>query len=462
MLTEGKVSDYELTIRAQNGTETVVSYNAATFQDRDRKLQGVFAAARDVTERIQAEQERESAREEADRANRAKSEFLSRMSHELRTPLNAVLGFAQLLELDHLTPEQREGTGEILKAAKHLLELIDEVLDISRIEAGRLRLSLEPVDAVHAVEECISLLRPQAEQEAVTLTLEPQGAPERSAYVTADRQRLKQVLLNLISNGVKYNRQHGSVRISIDQTEQGRRISIDVTDTGRGIPAEQMEQLFAPFERLAAKGSSIEGTGLGLALSRPLVEAMGGTISVTSEPGTGSTFSVELAAADDAGVLPEDPDRSQEDFAATFATSTPRTILYIEDNLSNLKLVERVISRRPGYVLMSAMQGGIGVTLARDHLPDLILLDLDLPDIRGEEVLGRLRSDPRTATLPVVVISAEATSDQRSRLMGAGARDFISKPISIDRLLRIVDEHCADDQAPRNGSPPEGSGTDTP
>jgi PAS domain S-box-containing protein len=440
------IEHYETRRWTKDGRMVDVSMTISPIRDADGNVLGASTIARDVSERRKAEQERESAREEADRANRAKSDFLSRMSHELRTPLNAVLGFAQLLEMDHLRPEQKEATGEILKAGKHLLELIDEVLDISRIEAGRLRLSLEPVDAVHTVEECISLLRPQAEQEGVTLTLEPQDAPDRSAYVTADRQRLKQVMLNLISNGIKYNRQHGSVRVSIDQTEQRRRIRIDVTDTGRGIPAEQMEQLFAPFERLGAEGSNIEGTGLGLALSRPLVEAMGGAISVTSEPGTGSTFSVELAAAVDAGVL-EDRDPSQGDVAATFATSTPRTILYIEDNLSNLKLVERVMSRRPGIVLMSAMQGGIGVTLARDHQPDLILLDLDLPDIRGEEVLGRLHSDPRTATLPVVVISADATSGQRRRLIDAGARDFINKPISIDRLLRIVDEYCADGQA---------------
>jgi PAS domain S-box-containing protein len=438
------IEQYETMRLTKDGGTIDVSLTVSPIKDADERIVGASTIARDVSERKRSDAEHESARQAADRANQAKSEFLSRMSHELRTPLNAVLGFAQLLGMDQQTPEQEEATKEILKAGTHLLELIDEVLDIARIEAGRLRLSLEPVDAVQVVEESISLLQPQARQEGVTLWMDPRDASDPAVHVVADRQRLKQVLLNLISNGVKYNREDGTVRVSIDRTGDASRIRIDVTDTGRGIPVERIERLFAPFERLGAEETGIEGTGLGLALTRPLVEAMGGTISVTSEVGRGSTFSVELASAEDAASDPGDRFPSDEEIAATAMPARARTVLYVEDNHSNLKLMERVLARRPGITLVSAMQGSLGVTLARDHRPDLILLDLNLPDMRGEEVLARLHSDPRTAEVPVVVISADATSGQRSRLVEAGAFDFITKPFDVDRLLQIVDEYCAD------------------
>lgn len=435
-----RINHYETKRRTKDGRTLDVSLTVSPIRNALGKVTGASTIARDITERKEMEGEREAAREEADRSNRAKSDFLSRMSHELRTPLNAVLGFAQLLDMDALTPEQREATQEIIKAGKHLVELIDEVLDISRIEAGRLRLSLEPVDAIQAVEECISLLTPLANEEGVKLTLEQST---RSVYVIADRQRLKQVLLNLIANGIKYNRQNGKVRIVLEPTGQGLRERIAVVDTGRGIPAERMEQLFDPFERLGAEESHVAGTGLGLALSKRLVEAMGGTISVVSEPGAGSTFAVELAAARETPVDVEDQSPPAEENAPS-PTSTSRTILYIEDNLSNLKLVERLVARRPGIALVTAMQGSIGMTLARDHRPDLILLDLNLPDITGEEVLLRLHSDPQTAELPIVVISADATEGQIRRLLDAGASDYITKPLNVRRFLQIVDDFCTE------------------
>jgi PAS domain S-box-containing protein len=438
------IEQYETIRRTKDGQTIDVALTVSPIKDADGHIVGASTIARDVSERKRSEVERESARQAADRANRAKSEFLSRMSHELRTPMNAVLGFAQLLGMDHQTPEQEEATREILKAGTHLLELIDEVLDIARIEAGRLRLSLEPVDAVQVVEESISLLQPQARKEGVTLSMDPLDPSDPSVHVVADRQRLKQVLLNLISNGVKYNRQNGTVRVSIDHTGVGNRIRIDVTDTGRGIPVERIERLFAPFDRLGAEETGIEGTGLGLALTRPLVEAMGGTISVATESGRGSSFSVELASADDAAHANGDRFPSFDEIAETAVAANARTVLYVEDNLSNLKLMERVLARRAGITLVSAMQGSLGVSLARDHRPDLILLDLNLPDMQGEEVLARLHADPATAEVPIVVISADATSGQRSRLVDAGASDFITKPFDVDRLLRIVDEYCGD------------------
>ena len=417
-------------------------------------MTGASVIARDVSDRRRLDEERAAAHEEADRANRAKSEFLSRMSHELRTPLNSVLGFAQLLEMEPLAPRQEESTREILKAGSHLLELIDEVLDIARIEAGRLRLSLEPVDAVLVIDECISLLGPQAYQEGVTVAMD--GTHIGSMYVVADRQRLKQVLLNLLSNGIKYNREQGTVQVSIERTAGGSRIRIDVSDSGRGIPPERIEQLFAPFERLGLEGTGIQGTGLGLALTKPLVEAMGGTISVTSEPGKGSTFSVELASAAEAPLSPDPHPAGLPDLVGSTAAGS-RTVLYVEDNLANLKLMERIMERRPNITLLSAMQGSLGVTLARDHLPDLIFLDLNLPDMGGVEMLGRLHADPRTADLPVVVISADVTEGQHARLLEAGARDFVPKPFDIERLLGIVDEFCGGAlDEDRDGHPPNG------
>jgi PAS domain S-box-containing protein len=443
---------YETERRTKEGHSIHVSLTISPIKEADGTISGVSVVARDVSERRRLDQERAGAHEEADRANRAKSEFLSRMSHELRTPLNSVLGFAQLLEMEPLAPRQQESTREILKAGSHLLELIDEVLDIARIEAGRLRLSLEPVDAVLVIDECISLLGPQARHEGVTVAMEE--AEIGSMYVVADRQRLKQVLLNLLSNGIKYNREHGTVRVSIERTEGGSRIRIDVSDTGRGIAPERIEELFAPFERLGVEGTGIQGTGLGLALTKPLVEAMGGTISVTSEPGTGSTFSVELASAAEAPLSRDPLPGGREDLAGSTGSDS-RTVLYVEDNLANLKLMERIMERRPRITLLSAMQGSLGVTLARDHLPDLIFLDLNLPDMGGTEMLGRLHADPRTADLPVVVISADVSEGQHARLLEAGARDFVPKPFDVERLLRIVDEFCGEAQdEDLDGRPP--------
>jgi PAS domain S-box-containing protein len=432
------VEHYETTRKTKDGRTIDVSLTISPIKDAEGNVIGLSRIARDVSERKQIEAEREAAREEADRANQAKSEFLSRMSHELRTPLNAVLGFAQLLELDPLVPAQRDATNEILKAGQHLLELIDEVLDLSRIEAGRLRLSLEPVDVIQVAEECLSLLRPQAQQESIGLTLSRQA--EGPVFAVADRQRLKQILLNLLSNSIKYNRERGTVDVVIARVAGNERIRIDVTDTGYGIPADRIEHLFEPFERLGAEGSEIEGTGLGLALTRPLVEVMGGSISVMSAYEEGSTFSVELVA--DPSTETEDalgPDTRSPD-----STPTGHTVLYVEDNLANLKLMERVLARRPGIGLVSAMQGRLGVTLARAHRPDLIFLDQNLPDMSGLEVLRRLRADPGTGELPIVVISADASDGLRRRMFNAGASEFVTKPFDVDRLLEILDVFCGD------------------
>ena len=370
---------------------------------------------------------------DADRANRAKSEFLSRMSHELRTPLNAILGFGQLLEMDALSERQAEGVGHILRAGRHLLGLINEVLDISRIEAGRLSLSLEPVPVRETIAQAMQLVGPTATVLAVTLRV---GAVDERLHVLADRQRLQQVLLNLLSNAVKYNRPRGTVTIGCERAGD-ERVRISVTDTGPGIAAEKLERLFVPFDRLGAEATGVEGTGLGLALSKSLVAAMSGTMDVRSEPGTGSTFSVELAVAsapEAAGLAAVAAD------GPLAAPARPQTILYIEDNLSNLRLVESILSRRPGVTVLSAMQGRVGLDLARHHLPDLVLLDRHLPDIPGEEVFRLLAEDPRTRAIPVVMLSADAILTGVQRLLDAGVRAYLTKPLDVRRLLDVIDE----------------------
>jgi PAS domain S-box-containing protein len=403
---------------------------------------GVLVVSRDVTEQAALEEELRLAKLAAEQANEAKSEYLSRMSHELRTPLNAILGFAQLLELDQLDEEQRDNLGHILSGARHLLSLINEVLDIAAIEAGRLSLSLEPVALADVCAETVSLIRPLADHQHIVVV-----GPDVSCstHVLGDRQRLKQVLLNLLSNAVKYNREGGSVHLSCEPADGGR-LRIMVTDTGVGVPPDAVERLFVPFERVTDEQSGIEGTGLGLPLSKRLAEAMGGTLDLVSNSGQGSTFWVELPLVDSpvgqedgqeqAGHAPEE-ERAEQ-------TAPAITVLYIEDNMSNLRLVERVLGRRPGVRLISAMRPELGLELASEHHPDLVLLDLHLPDMPGEVVLRRLQANPKTADIPVVILSADARSGLIQRLLEQGARAFLTKPLDVKEFLELLDAVAAE------------------
>jgi PAS domain S-box-containing protein len=416
----------------------------------DGLFEGFVVNARDVTPRRHADEAvqramhaAEEAREAADRANHAKSEFLSRMSHELRTPMNSILGFAQLLARRDLPADQHKALDHILRAGRHLLNLINEVLDIARIEANRQPFSIEPVKLRHAVAEALSLIRPLAAQRACTLDASALDVPPNiEPFVRADRQRLTQVLLNLLSNAVKYNSVNGRIVVTWmpgdidDATGQPARFAVSVTDTGPGIAPDRLDRLFTPFERLGAEASDVEGTGLGLALSKRLVEAMGGALRVTSRIGEGSTFTVEMPAAESpSGALP----------VAIAKEVAPRlnvqsaTLLYIEDNLANLALIETLLAGRPEINLIGALQGQTGLDLAWQHNPDAILLDLHLPDLPGDEVLRRLRADERTRHTPVLVISADATPGKTQRLVQQGANAYLTKPLDIDEFIDTLD-----------------------
>jgi signal transduction histidine kinase/ActR/RegA family two-component response regulator len=424
--------------------------NTPVLDDRGR-VRFIIHRVEDVTDfvRLQAEgdlmemelvrrsRELQTANEELRAANAAKTAFLSRMSHELRTPLTAIRGFSELLTHADIPPDQRGWAELIVKASKHLTTLVDDILDISRIEAGRFSISPEQVPLRPLVADVLELLQPLAARHAIMLN-EPVMAPG-CGYVIADAERLKQVLTNLVVNAIKYNRPEGEVTIAVESASK-ESIRISVSDTGMGIPEDALGRLFVPFERLDAALSDVEGTGLGLALSRTLVEAMGGSIGVESTVGAGSRFWCELLSGEPAVV-----ERAREEFPllAIREYAEARTVLYIEDTVTNVRLVEEILRRRPSVRLDAAMLGELGLELARERSPDLILLDLHLPDLGGEQVLERLHADPATRDIPVIVISADATGRQREPLLAAGALDYLTKPIAVNALLRAVDRVLA-------------------
>lgn len=447
-IVEGRaVRHYETERVRKDGTLIPVSLSVSPIRDESGSIIGAASIGRDISERRAADEALRRARDEAEQAhheaevaragaedaNRAKSDFLSRMSHELRTPLNAVLGFGQLLQMEQLDKDSAESVDQIVKAGRHLLDLINEVLDIARIETGKLSLSLEPVALEDLAQETIQMVRPMAGERDITLALEL--GPMRARYVLADRQRLKQVLLNLLSNAIKYNRPSGDVSLSCGQDGQGR-LRVSIRDTGPGISPEDQGRLFEPFQRLSADQSEVAGTGLGLALSRGLVEAMGGTMGVQSALGSGTTFWLELSEAERRVLAEEDLTAATEEPGP----DGPRTVLYVEDNPANLRLVERAVVRRPAVRLLTASQGSIALELARQHKPDLVLLDLHLPDMSGEEVLRSLAADPSTRDIPVVMVSADATPARVKELLAAGARAYLTKPLDMRRFFRLLDE----------------------
>lgn len=394
--------------------------------------EGRFIAAflRDLSDR-QMHEETTLAKESVERTNRARSEFLSRMSHELRTPLNAVIGYAQLLNFKFQEPEVQEGTRSILKAGRHLLSLINEVLDLARIDTGRMAISLEPVQVSLVIQNAIELITPIAQESKITLDYRDGTCLEEAAL--ADRQRLLQVFINLISNGIKYNRPYGQVTIRCELINDTH-VRVVIEDTGVGILEVDRERLFQPFERLGTQVT--DGSGLGLVLSKRFVELMGGRLDLLSSSPQGSRFAVDLRRTSMPVLKQTGPGESRAP-RPTFERQL--RILYIEDNTSNMKLMEMILSEWRGVSMIPAVQGQIGLEIARTHLPDLILLDLHLPDMPGEQVLRLLKTSPETGDIPVIVISADSTDNQIRRLRDAGAAEYVTKPIDIRQFTMVVE-----------------------
>ncbi len=398
----------------------------------------VFKESMTETERLR-EAER-LALQAAETANRAKTEFLSNMSHELRTPLNAVMGFAQILEMDRtLSPKQKESVRTIYKAAGHLLALINEVLDLARVESGKLTLSIETVSLADQFGECATLMGAIAGEKGIRLEFAP---IEDHLCVRADRVRLKQTLVNLISNAVKYNRVQGSVRVSAAESDDDK-VRIAVTDTGLGIPAQQMSKLFTPFERLGADTTGVEGAGIGLSLTKRLIEAMEGTIGVESTVGASSTFWFVLPMATRAAdhvAVKMTPDRAINNNAAEAgaANTGVARVVYVDDNQLNLKLVRQILGVLPQIELLDADRARQGLDLIFKHAPDLILLDINMPEMNGLEMLARIRAEPETRATRVIAVSAAAMSRDIARAMDAGFDDYVTKPIDIPNFLEKV------------------------
>ena len=416
-----------------DGTVRHVHELAQAETDAAGNLLRLAGTVQDITERVETEQALIAAREEAERANQAKSGFLSSMSHELRTPMNAILGFAQLLEFDNrLNSDQKDNVHEISKAGYHLLDLINEVLDLSKIEAGRIDLSIEPVGLAGLIEECLSLVQPLAMARNIGLASQcAQGAAMR-----ADRIRLKQILLNLLSNAIKYNREGGNVFLNVQSTERNF-LCLAVTDTGIGIPPDKLNEIFQPFHRLHAGDSHVEGTGIGLNISQRLIEMMGGTIGVNSTAGVGSTFWIELP---EENIVTLDCVPAATDHATpALAAEHLYQVLYIEDNPANIKLVTSILTQRRHIRLATAHTPALGLDLALSRIPDLILLDINMPDMDGYDLMHIFQGNAGLKNIPVVAITANAMPHDQARSRRAGFAEYLTKPLDVARFLQVVD-----------------------
>jgi signal transduction histidine kinase/ActR/RegA family two-component response regulator len=429
---------YELTYIRKDGSRFPAVVSITALRDDYHDIIGYLLIGTDNSVRKRVETDLNEAMAAAEKASRAKTDFLSSMSHELRTPLNAILGFAQLVEsgTPSPTPSQKRGLDQILKAGWYLLELINEILDLALIESGKLTLSREPVSLVEVMLECRAMIEPQAQKRGLAMTFPRFEIPY---FVKADRTRIKQVLINLLFNAIKYNKPGGAVSVECALAFPAS-IRISVRDTGAGLAPEQLAQLFQPFNRLGRESGTEEGTGIGLVVTKRLVDLMGGTIGADSTVGLGSVFWIELTRTSAPQLAIEQ---------AVLATLTPpqvavngsplRTLLYVEDNPANLELVEQLIARRPDLRLLSAADGNIGIEFARAYQPEVILMDINLPGISGIEALHILRADPVTAHIPVIALSANAIPRDIEKGLEAGFFNYLTKPIKVTQFMDALD-----------------------
>ena len=423
----------------KDGSRFWANVVTTAIRDQAGTLRGFAKLTRDLTERRQVEADLTNAKAAAETANVAKSDFLSGMSHELRTPLNAILGFGQLMESDSPppSPAQRASIEQILHAGWYLLDLINEILDLALIESGKLSLSPEPMSLRDVMLECKTMIEPQATKRGIHMTFPEFDGPY---FIDADRTRVKQILINLFSNAIKYNKEDGTVVVGCTASTRDR-VRVTVTDSGAGLPPDKLVQLFQPFNRLGQE-ANIEGTGIGLVVTKRLVELMGGAIGVKSTVGTGSVFWFELVSTAAPG-LPDEVEAPKSVEPGSPGDELLRTVLYVEDNPANLQLVEQLIARRPGMRLLAAADADTGVEIARMRQPDVILMDINLPGISGIEALAILRRDPTTASIPVVALSANAIPRDIEKGLEAGFCRYLTKPIKVHEFMDALDEALA-------------------
>ncbi len=433
----GIEDSYDLTYISKDGSRFPAIVSITALRDDYGEIIGYLLIGTDNSVRNRVESALNEAMAAAEKANRAKTEFLSAMSHELRTPLNAILGFAQLIESGTPAPTttQKRSLDQILKAGWYLLELINEILDLALIESGKLTLSHESVSLAEVMLECRAMIEPQAQKRDIKMTF-PQF--EIPYFVKADRTRVKQVLINLLFNAIKYNKPGGAV--SVEYTVQSKNcIRIGVRDTGIGLTPEQLKQLFQPFNRLGQESSTEEGTGIGLVVTKRLVELMGGTVGAESTAGEGSVFWLELSLTHAPRIAVPDEEHASLAYRQLPAGTPLRTLLYVEDNPANLELVEQIIGRRPDLRLLSAADGNLGIEFARAYQPEVILMDINLPGISGIEAMKILRVDPLTAHIPIIALSANAVPSDIEKALAAGFFNYLTKPILVNQFLDALD-----------------------
>jgi PAS domain S-box-containing protein len=428
---------YELTCICKDGSRFPAIVSITALRDDFGTIIGYLLIGTDNSVRKQVEMALKESMAVAEKANLAKSDFLSSMSHELRTPLSAILGFAQLIEsgTPQPTPSQKRSVDQILQAGWYLLDLINEILDLALIESGKLSLSLEPVSLAEVVRECETMIESQAEKRGIAVSFPALAAP---VFVNVDRTRLKQVLINLLSNAIKYNTAHGKVTLKYVDLAPGR-FRVCVEDTGEGLAGEKLEQLFQPFNRLGQEASTEQGTGIGLVMTKRLVELMGGTIGVESTIGKGSMFWIDLNVTTEQKLSPELLDLALGRTAHEPADPQTCTVLYVEDNPANLMLVEDLIARRADFRLLSARDGISGIAIAKASLPDFILMDINLPGISGITAMKILSEDPLTRDIPVVALSANAMPRDIEKGLEAGFFRYLTKPIKINEFMETLD-----------------------